>query len=419
VMKRSRLYPRPMAVSGSVSAVGQAGEVLLTETIRAAGLDARRRGPPLARHPRRSPPDSATRRHPKPLASRPGCPVGDVADLSSSYYPPPEWESPQKDPSQMGIYRVLWRRVVCALTLLGTAHAVLVLPAGVLLGVLGCAAIVGPTVTAWLHFRTRGAAPPPTALLTTGTLTTLGALAATADGTLALACDENQDHATTLRILRVGGDQVEVPIPGSVVVSLAAHPNGFLLALTGRDSVYAHLNLDGHLTLGPRLDPAVHAGTRFFSGSLGVVRDSHRGGTIHRVGEDLTSLPVGEAPTGAYAGVIPGGWVQAGRVFVSGSLPRGRGERPWWPLDHQPELPAGRTVNRYQLVSELDPDSLQPISSTLAPTGPLDLAVDDIGTVWVTAAGDLHRCPPGNGALAGPVDLTTLLDGTAARVIGG
>jgi len=191
------------------------------------------------------------------------------------------------------------------------------------------------------------------------------------------------------------------------------------LALTGRDSVYAHLNLDGHLTLGPRLDPAVHAGTRFFSGSLGVVRDSHRGRTIHRVGEDLTSLPVGEAPTGAYAGVIPGGWVQAGRVFVSGSLPQGRGERPWWPLDHQPELPAGRTVNRYQLVSELDPDSLQPISSNLAPTGPLDLAVDDIGTVWVTAAGDLHRCPPGNGALAGPVDLTTLLDGAAARVIGG
>jgi len=37
----------------------------------------------------------------------------------------------------------------------------------------------------------------------------------------------------------------------------------------------------------------------------------------------------------------------------------------------------------------------------------------------VTAAGDLHRCPPGNGALAGPVDLTTLLDGAAARVIGG
>jgi len=184
VMKRSRLYPRPMVVSGSVSAVGQAGGVLLTETIRAAGLDARRRGLPLARHPRRSPPDSATRRHPKPLASRPGCPGCDVADLSSSYYPPPERESPQKDPSQMGIYRVLWRRVVCALTLLGTAHAVLVLPAGVLLGVLACAAIVGSTVTVWLHFRTRGAAPPLTALLTAGTLTTLGALAAT--GLLAL-----------------------------------------------------------------------------------------------------------------------------------------------------------------------------------------------------------------------------------------
>jgi len=40
VMKRSRLYPRPTVVSGSVSAVGQAGGVLLTETIRAGGLDA-------------------------------------------------------------------------------------------------------------------------------------------------------------------------------------------------------------------------------------------------------------------------------------------------------------------------------------------------------------------------------------------
>ena len=40
MMKRSRLYPRPTVVSGSVSAVGQAGGVLLTETIRAGGLDA-------------------------------------------------------------------------------------------------------------------------------------------------------------------------------------------------------------------------------------------------------------------------------------------------------------------------------------------------------------------------------------------
>ena len=40
MMKRSRLYPRPTVVSGAVSAVGHAGGVLLTETIRAAGLDA-------------------------------------------------------------------------------------------------------------------------------------------------------------------------------------------------------------------------------------------------------------------------------------------------------------------------------------------------------------------------------------------
>jgi hypothetical protein len=39
VKQRSRLYPRPMVTSGPVSAVGQAGGVVLTETIRAAGLD--------------------------------------------------------------------------------------------------------------------------------------------------------------------------------------------------------------------------------------------------------------------------------------------------------------------------------------------------------------------------------------------
>ena len=37
--QRNRFYPRPQVVSGPVSAVGQAGGVLLTETIRAAGLD--------------------------------------------------------------------------------------------------------------------------------------------------------------------------------------------------------------------------------------------------------------------------------------------------------------------------------------------------------------------------------------------
>jgi hypothetical protein len=39
VKKRNRFYPRPQVISGPVSAVGQAGGVLLTETIRAAGLD--------------------------------------------------------------------------------------------------------------------------------------------------------------------------------------------------------------------------------------------------------------------------------------------------------------------------------------------------------------------------------------------
>jgi len=39
VKQRNRFYPRPTVTSGAVSAVGQAGGVMLTETIRAAGLD--------------------------------------------------------------------------------------------------------------------------------------------------------------------------------------------------------------------------------------------------------------------------------------------------------------------------------------------------------------------------------------------
>lgn len=39
MMKRNGFYPRPAVASGPVSAVGQASGVLLTETIRAAGLD--------------------------------------------------------------------------------------------------------------------------------------------------------------------------------------------------------------------------------------------------------------------------------------------------------------------------------------------------------------------------------------------
>ncbi len=38
--QRNRFYPRPTVSSGAVSAVGQAGGVLITETIRVAGLDA-------------------------------------------------------------------------------------------------------------------------------------------------------------------------------------------------------------------------------------------------------------------------------------------------------------------------------------------------------------------------------------------
>jgi len=47
----------------------------------------------------------------------------------------------------MELYRILWRRVRCAVAVLGVVNAVLVLPGKTLVGLAVCAAIVGPTVS--------------------------------------------------------------------------------------------------------------------------------------------------------------------------------------------------------------------------------------------------------------------------------
>jgi len=97
-----------------------------------------------------------------------------------SIYPTlvPWWVPLQEEHRQMGIYRTLWRRVVCAFAVVGAANAVLALPGRNLIGLAVCAAIVGPTVGAWLHARTSGAAfPPPSSLLMASALATVGAVA--------------------------------------------------------------------------------------------------------------------------------------------------------------------------------------------------------------------------------------------------
>ncbi len=80
----------------------------------------------------------------------------------------------------MDLYRILWRRVMCAVAVLGVVNAVLVLPGKTLVGLAVCAAIVGPTVGAWAHARTSHAEfpfPTPIYLLQTAALATVGAVA--------------------------------------------------------------------------------------------------------------------------------------------------------------------------------------------------------------------------------------------------
>jgi len=80
----------------------------------------------------------------------------------------------------MELYRILWRRVMCAVAVLGVVNAVLVLPGKNLVGLAVCAAIVGPTVGVWAHARTSHAEfpfPTPSYLLQTAALATVGAVA--------------------------------------------------------------------------------------------------------------------------------------------------------------------------------------------------------------------------------------------------
>ncbi len=80
----------------------------------------------------------------------------------------------------MELYRILWRRVMCAVAVLGVVNAVLVLPGKNLVGLAVRAAIVGPTVGVWAHARTSHAEfpfPTPSYLLQTAALATVGAVA--------------------------------------------------------------------------------------------------------------------------------------------------------------------------------------------------------------------------------------------------
>ncbi len=77
----------------------------------------------------------------------------------------------------MGIYRILWRGVICGVMVAGSVAAWMFLPWEPLLGLGVVAAIFGPLVAAGLHRQTRGTAASLPCLLGASALAVVGVIA--------------------------------------------------------------------------------------------------------------------------------------------------------------------------------------------------------------------------------------------------
>lgn len=168
------------------------------------------------------------------------------------------------------------------------------------------------------------------------------------------------------------------------------------------------LNPDGRLTEGPYLDIGRGVYPRLIAADPPLVNDGDTAGRarLRRVRDDLTlddGVPM--------LPVFLGAWTAAGRVWIANHPPHPHdiarhGAQASLALPDPPEYPEDRP---YWLLTELDPDTLDPITSTLVQRLPGHLAVDDTGTVWVQADGVRHL-PPVDGAAAELLDVARLLD---------
>lgn len=234
--------------------------------------------------------------------------------------------------------------------------------------------------------------------------------AASADGAT-MAVDVLLDPAKVhspreLRLIGLDGTVRAVPTPGISVRSITAHGSRFLLLCTETDSEDrppdwdgrpwpAWLNLDAHLTHGPRLAQTL-SGYHPLTGSEPALI-AHDNGLL-AVAPDLTLR-------GRHARTILDAWAALGRLWVATHLPDVTSPSGWEPLNGPPELGDNR---QHWLLTELDPTTLRYRMATLVPEVPHDLGVDDDGTTWVLADGVRH-CPVGTGATAEPYDLLALL----------
>ena len=237
--------------------------------------------------------------------------------------------------------------------------------------------------------------------------------AATPEGTLAalirLDRTNPRDPDYTLHLIEPTGQVTDVPIAGRSIRSLVSAGGGFLLLCTQPDTIDRPPDWDGRpwlarldtttrqLVDGPRLDLSDDGPFQTLIGSDPALLPGDR--TLHPVTTELTVGPSTRIR-------LLGGYAAAGRVWIVRHPPHPSGWDGWWPLDGPPRYPEAR---RYWMLSELDPDTLQPTLSTLVPDIPEHLGVDDHGTVWSIADG-VRSLPRTNGAAAELFNLTALLN---------
>lgn len=237
------------------------------------------------------------------------------------------------------------------------------------------------------------------------------------DGLLLVRTQLEPSSATAPRLIDHRGTVIEVELGDRHVTAAVAlgDGSGFMLLLrqhddhsdpdpTDRRPWLGRLSQAGALVEGPYLE----VGHPAMLGLLGIdppmLLDEQRA-QLHRIRDDL-SLSDG-APQRRH---VLRAYARAGRLWVAAHPPHSQdialgGAEACWPLPGPPEYPEDR---QYWLLTELDPDTLDPMVSTLVHHIPDHLAVDDTGTVWIPADGVRHL-PAEDGAAAEPLDVPDLL----------
>ncbi|MCX5044436.1 hypothetical protein OG921_14795 [Aldersonia sp. NBC_00410] len=165
------------------------------------------------------------------------------------------------------------------------------------------------------------------------------------------------------------------PATGSVA-SIAVHDGAFFAAMYLGNAVHnvVRIDVDGTVGAGPGFSNPGH-NRAFIAGSpLRIVC----GDEVLTVNAGLTATPERRLPRKSFRGGQVGNF-----VWIIGHPPDGTGLSGWWPLDG----PVDYDRTPFWLFTLLDETSLDPVSSTPVRTSDPRVAIDDRGTVWVTADG--------------------------------